>query len=307
VIGEGNQNLTWPRAVVRRVKESVKTGVKLFNRHNEDNSTSGRKSVGEVITTFTTEIKGKLRAVAIAAMEKADSLVYDICSIEANVWEENGIVGDVDRVTGIAVSSSKIDQPAFKNAKRMQIVQCFTEPVEPAHLEKEKTMITLEDLMSAPISLIQQAAQARQMHPSQLFSEDDIQKDRNFENVFKERTEFADKIKTLEKELGTEKERADKAEKVTQKSTAKDMLTKRMPRGTTDKQKEFITNRFDPDKMDDLSETAIDEFIKTGKSEFQEMAKMFGTAKDDTTPNEDEDDIPGDDGEVSIDDAFLEE
>jgi len=308
VLGEGNQKLTWPRKVIQAVKDSVTSGVKLFNRHNEDNSHTDRSPVGTVVTSFTKEIGGKLRTIAIAAMMKADSLIYDICSIEANIFEENGIVGGVEKVTGIAVSNSKIDNPAFKNAKRMQIVQCFDSQDEPEKPGKEtKTVITLEEIMAAPISLIRQAVISREMHPSQLFDESAMQKDNNLSKIFKDRDDLTTVNKELLDKLDTQTKRADSAERKSQVSSATELLKSRMPAGLTDKQKGFIEKKFDPESMENLDEASVDKFIADSKKDFQEYADLFGDKESMNNDENLDDQNDFEPGDTSIDDAFLED
>jgi len=307
VVGEGSQRLTWPRAVIRRIKDAVKSGTKLFNRHNSDNSTTGRKPVGEVITTFTKDFGGKLRTIAVACMEKADAALFDICSIEADVLENNGIVGDVDQVTGIAVSNSRIDTPAFRNAKRMQTVQCFNSSEELNNLEKDKNMpITLEDLITAPIALIKQAIGAREMHPSQLFDLAAYERDNEIGPILKERANLKTKVTDLEKDVETQKGLVTEASKKTAAITGKELLKERMPEGFTEKQKSFIEKKFDPESFDLIDNASIDKFIDSGKKDFQEFAELFEGKTDNSGSTDDQTTITKE-GDTSIEDAFTEE
>lgn len=294
--------------MIQKVKDSLTSGTKLFNRHNEDNSTVGRKSVGEVLTSYTKEIGGRLRTIAIAAMEKAESALYDVCSIEANIFEENGIVQGIETITGIAVSSSKVDKPAFRNAKRMQIVQMFESEGEPQTTGEEiKNMsITLNDLMTAPIDLFKQAISAREMFPSQLFPSEVMERDNNLKDIFADRIALRAENIELKKQVSDSAELVKNAERTTALSGAKDKLKAQMPEGMTDKQKSFITNRFDPEKMETLDENTVGEFIKSSQKEYQDMAKLFsgdGSSAEET--NIDPEDKSTQD--VSIDDAFSEE
>jgi hypothetical protein len=306
VLGEGAKKLNWGRAVIHRLGQIVKSGTKLFNRHNADNSTTGRKSVGEVITSYTKEISGRLRTIAIACMDKVDSVIYDICSIEAEILENNGYVSDVEKVTGIAISNSKIDNPAFINAKRMQIVQCFSEE-EPRKAGEAKNMLTLEDIMQAPIGLLQQAVTARQIHPSQLFSLKDYENDNELSGILKERTTLQSKVEELETSLNTQKDLLAKAERTTSLATAKDLLKERLPEGLTKKQSDFIANRFEPEKFDVINEESIDDFIKSSQKDFSDFAKMFGGESDgEEIPDEDFKES-GSDPLEDLQQAFLEE
>jgi hypothetical protein len=297
--------------VIRRVSETIKSGTKLFNRHNEDNSTTGRKSVGEVITAYTKEIGGKLRTVAIACMEAADAIIYDVCSIEADIYLDNGIVGDVDRITAIAVSNSKVDTPAFKNSKRMQIVQCFDAQEGPEHNRgKEKSMpITIEDLMTAPIDLLKQSVSARQIYPNQLFDLKSFEADREIGPILQERTSLQEKVNNLTAELATATTSIKEVSRKAEQATAKEQLKARMPKGLTDKQKTFIEKRFDPEKFDTINDEAIDKFIEAGKTEFQELAKLLGTDEGSSTQppagGGSNEDLGA--SEKSLDEAFAED
>ena len=58
--------------------------------------------------------------------------------------------------------------------------------------------------------------------------------------------------------------------------TAQDKLLKSLPEGLTDKQKTFIGKKFTPDKMEDLEEPNIKEFIDNSLKEYSDYASMFG-------------------------------
>jgi hypothetical protein len=116
--------------VIRRIADKLKAGTKFFIRHGEGtNSHDGREAVGEIVSTYTKEIDGRLSTIAIGHFPD-ESVVQDmdICSIETDVFiarEDEGIVGDIDEVSAVALESSERDSPAFPGATRLASIQCF--------------------------------------------------------------------------------------------------------------------------------------------------------------------------------------
>ena len=280
---EGGQKtqkiLRWPRAVVRRIAESVKAGTKFFINHGETNSHEGRKPVGEIVATFVRDgvskgVKG-LQAVALGVLSD-EAKDMDVCSIEADIHESNGIVEDVNEVTGSALGSSDKDSPAFPGARRLAAIQCFGEntggePEKNKPGEGEKQM-TFEEVKKAVKDL--------NIFPYQLYSEEEIRKDKVFGKVFDERDAFEKKAGNIEKEYGEFKTKSEEAIKTSAKATAKERLEKLLPEGLTDKQKAFIKKQFDPEKVEDLSDDSLKGFVESAQKDFSEMAKLFGVAEE---------------------------
>lgn len=278
VIGEGLSRLTWPRAVIRRIQATLQKGLKVFKGHNEDNSTRDRPPVGEIVASYLKEIGDKLRVIGIAAMDAVDAKKFDICSIEADIYESNGVVGDIDGITGLAVSNSEIDQPAFSNAKRMAVIQCFKSQEGPGDTGSKKKMpeeITLKDIMSAPISLLKEAIVNRQIHPNQIFTEKDVREDREFGKAFSEAEEMKKKVEETKKALEDKEKESKEAIRKNQEAEAKDKLGKLLPKTLTEKQKTFLMDQYDPSKMEKLDDASMEAYIKSGQEAFSKYAAMF--------------------------------
>ncbi|OPY84379.1 MAG: hypothetical protein A4E71_02650 [Smithella sp. PtaU1.Bin162] len=304
VIGAGNQPMTWPRAVIKEIVRRVKPGTNLYSGHNKDNSTSGRPSVGTIIKTFAKDIGGKLRSIAIACMNEADAVKYDVCSIEANVTTIGSVVSDILRVTGLAVGNSKSDTPAFENARRMAMVQAFTKPGEPEN-NREDLMgtVTLEDLRSVPISLIRDAIRERQMHPNQLFDIKDIEEDKEFGKIIVRTKELETELENSKKLLKENEEKLNLTTRKVSETSAKDMLKKLMPEKITDMQRDYINLRFKPEDMKEINEETVKQYIEDSKKEFAEMAKIF---KSNTTSEENSGSHKEDKNAESLEEAFNE-
>jgi hypothetical protein len=216
-----NEKIHWTKQAVQSMKNIIKKGIKFFHLHNKDNSTENRESLGEIIAHSQQEIDGKLHQLAIGyfppeTRERVKD--YDVCSHEG-WWEfiiESGkkIADKIGELTGIALSSSNEDTPAFSNTGLLGAVQCF-EGGEPDNkgggesLKREVKIMTLKDVIDYIVE--------NNVHITQLpFDIEDIKADRNLgkifndmeseikdlkafrENAEKEKTEFETKIKNYE-------------------------------------------------------------------------------------------------------------
>lgn len=253
--------------MIRQLAEKIKTGTKFFIGHKETNAQDNRESVGEILTSFVKEIGGKLANVIIGHFpnkEKVENL--DICSMEADVYTDNeNIVGDINDISGIALGNSDKENPAFPGALRLSTVQCFNK-------EGDKMAITFEE--------IKKAIRDMNIHPWQLFTQDDIKNDREFSKIFTENTTLKVEKEKLEKE---KKELEDKSKGALKKiavSESATQLDKLMEEGYTDKQKEFIKERFNPEALEDLSKENLQKHLETEKKEFAKTARLFGVAEE---------------------------
>jgi regulator of replication initiation timing len=269
--------------VIKILSEKIQNGIKFFVGHGSDNSTDNRESVGEVLSSFTKEIKGRLSNVIIGWFPNKEKVqAMDICSMEADIHtdEESNIVGDINKVTGIALGNSKVDDPAFPGALRLNMVQCFTE-VKP-NLEKEKRRMEISDIT---FEMVKQRVHELNIFPWQLYELKDFQEDKHLSKIFTENAT----LKAENERLSTEnKEINDKSKETIRKSeltTAQDKLDKLMTEGFTDKQKQFIKKEFNPEIVEDLSEEGLNKFIDEGKKKFAETAKLFGAEGSETKPN----------------------
>lgn len=280
VVGSGNAVLHWPRAVIRRLAEAAKVGTKLFERHGKDNSHDGRKLLGEIVGSFTRVVGDKLQAIAVALMpeERPD---LDVCSIEADVDARGDVVGDVAEVTGLALSSSRVDSPAFAGAQRLATLQCFepgsapdenTKPGKPGEGEPKMTFQEVRDFVKE-----------RNVFPNQLFTKEDLKNDREFAPMLAEGEAAKEKVVTLTAELEETKKRASENERATQNAVAKEEFVKLIPEGATEKQKAFYLKRFDPSKLEKVDNEALKAYLEAEAKEYAEHAKLFGVADDGQT------------------------
>lgn len=294
VIGQGNSVLRWPRAVIKRVAEAAQQGVKFFSRHNKDNSHDGRPTLGEVVGSFTRQVGDKLQAIAVGVVDAVKEEL-DVCSIEADVQVSEGIVGDVDAVTGIALSSSKVDSPAFAGAQRLAILQCFAEETKPT--TKEIRMPTFEE--------VRDFVRSHNVYPRQLFSMEDIKNDREFGPVLLEADTLKQKVTTLTQEKTELEKRSADAIRKADIVSAREQFEKLIPSGATEKQKAFYKQRFDPERLEKLDEAALKAHLDNEAKAYAETAKLFGITEIEPKPGDGEQNKKADDGNA-LDAAFNE-
>lgn len=273
VVGSGNAVLRWPRAVIRRLAEAAGSGVKLFERHNKDNSHEGRKALGEIVGSFTRTVGDKLQAIAVALMPE-DRPDLDVCSIEADVDAQGDIVGDVSKVTGLALSSSRVDSPAFAGAQRLATLQCFESGDDPS--ENTKTGKPGEGEPSMTFQEVKNFIRDNVVYPNQLFTIEDLKNDRVFGATLTAGETAAKRVTELETEVADIKKKSAEAIRATEVAAAKGRFEKLIPEGATEKQKAFYLKRFDPSKLEKLDDDALKTYLDAESKEYAEHAKLFG-------------------------------
>ena len=261
VLGAGKQVLKWPRAVIRTIAEKIKEGTKFFLGHGETNDHTGRESVGEIVSSFVKEIGGRLSHIIVGHFPNAEKVQdMDVCSMEADVYTDpENIVGDVNEISGIALGSSDKENPAFPGALRLGTVQCFGETKK-----KENEIMNFEE--------------ARQ-----LFSLDDIKNDREFGKLFTDNETLKTENEKLTKEKKEIGDKSAEAIRSLDVSNANKKLETFLV-DLTDKQKSFITKRFNPENVENLTDEGLKEFVENTKKEFAETAKLFGASELGDTP-----------------------
>lgn len=282
VLGQGGQSLRWPKRVIEKLKEKIKSGTKFFVDHGIDNSHEGRTAIGEAITSAVKDIRGKLSTVVIGHFpdkEKVQNL--DICSLETNVetlGEQDDIVNDVDDISGIALGSSLTTSPAFPGAKRLATIQCFDENQHINNPDGEKSnpgegdeKMNFED--------VKKAIRDMNIFPWQIFSEEDMRKDKVFGKILDERDKLSEEKKSLIEDLEKTKKESETAIKESQKSSARTRLKETLPEGLTEKQTKYIVDNFDPEKIEDLSEEGIKQYVDEAQKDYTKLAKMFGVVE----------------------------
>jgi len=273
VLGQGHQILKWPRAVIQKLAQIVKTGTKFFIGHGETNEHDDRASVGEVVGSFIKELSGKISNIIVGYFpdeEKVEKM--DVCSMEADIYtDEENIVGDINEISGIALGSSNEENPAFPGALKLSTVQCFVSaPGQNKH--DEEKVVTFDE--------VRKAVRDMNILPRQLFTIDDLKNDRDFSKIFTENTTLKVEKERLEKEKKEVEDKGKEAIKKIEKSDASTNLDELMKEGYTDKQKEFIKKRFKPETHDDLSKENLEKYLEKEKKEFTETAKLFGVTEE---------------------------
>lgn len=301
VIGEGSKKISWPKRAIQSMKNIIMRGIKFFKGHNKDNSHAGRKSLGKVIHNFQKEIDGKLHQLVIGyhppgARDEIKEL--DVCSQESewNIFEEAGnlIADTIESLTGIALANSKDQTPAFAGAKRLGYIQAFEASGEDTNKDKgdnmpgegNKTDANTGDAKdqkktenfqvnkdqqrrSLTFPELKDEIKRMQIYPHQLFTKDDLQKDLEFGAIFNE-------INLLNEQKVKAETRIKTLTRQTELSTAKNRIAKIVKdEKIPDEIIKFVVKRFDKekDKIEDLSDDKLKEFIKDKTEDYQDIAK----------------------------------
>ena len=257
--------------MIRRIAEKIEEGTKFFLGHSDTNEHDGRESVGEVISSFVKEIGGRLSHIIIGHFPDEEKVKnMDVCSMEADIYTDNeNIVGDINKISGVALASSDVENPAFPGALRLGTVQCFDESEKNKNLRnKEKKRMTFEE--------VKVAIREMNIFPHQLFDMEEIKNDRTFSKIFTENETLKvnnDKLAKENKEILDKNKEAIRQVDISGAEAKLDTFMKDL----TEKQKTFITKQFKPEAMEKLNDEGIKEFIENSKKEFAETAKLFGS------------------------------
>jgi hypothetical protein len=291
ILGDTARPIHWTRAAVQSIKNIILKGIKFFKGHNADNSTENRESLGEIVASTEREIGGKLHHIAVGYFPNKEKVSdSNICSQEANwnLFEQAGhwFAETIDKLTGIALSNSKVDKPAFADAKRLGMVQAFT--AEEGD-KNNKAGDAKMDLNTVPFSELVTEVKRRNTFPTQIFSLDEIKKDREiipfFEKLEKLEKEITAKDKSL-KDLEVEKTTlSKKIESVTVKDKLAKILTDNKLVTVTDTQRKFIEKRFKG--IEDTSDEGIKKYIESEIVEYKSMIEILGAPKDEIVSNDD--------------------
>ena len=130
LVGVGNVIKRWFRDMIERLHEKISVGLQLFHGHAATNDTAGRIAVGEVVGKKILKIKDRISTVVACYINPSfKNLPLDVASIEANLDLRDAgrgfVVADVNKVTGIALGNSTIDQPGFPGATLLGQLQAF--------------------------------------------------------------------------------------------------------------------------------------------------------------------------------------
>jgi hypothetical protein len=298
LIGENKGTpIKWTRAAVRSIQAFISKAVNFFNGHNEDNSTTGRRKLGEVVGNMRKEIGGKLHHIVVGYFPphvRGEIKNLTVPSMEA-VWnfvKENGqiIANSLDTLTGIALGTAGIETPAFSEATLMGAVQAFEESDEedgegPEKPAKRSKQMTKED--------VKQGVNDLNIWPSQIFTVDKLKQDHEFRNIFEEP---ATKIKKLEEENETLKKSYEELEKQNKELSVNynrvtvkdkfDTIVNDKEKNFGEKEKNFIVKNFD--LITDFTDDGIVQFVENQSKFYQERVAPF-IESDTKTPQKSQD------------------
>jgi hypothetical protein len=313
-----HEAIQWPKSAVKSIGNVIKKGIKFFHKHNVDNSTDDRKELGEIVANTEKEIDGKLHSIAIGYFPpetREEVKKYDICSQESVWWyiKEAGkrVADKIEELTGIALSSSKEDEPAFQESGRLATVQCFESDGEPDNINggepKKDKIMTLND--------VKDYIRENKVHIAQLdFTIEDVKADRVLGKVFDDlerKVEDLTKEKeTYSKEKETYTKQIDEYVKRENLNTAKDRFSKivvDMKLG--DKEKKFIETRFGKETIEDFGDENLKKFVEDKREEFKQLAPIFSDtpifeANKPTDQNQDADDMTKKENNELLDEDF---
>ncbi len=278
LLGDVARPIRWTRRAVQSIKGALLRGLKFFSGHNADNSTENREVLGEVVWDGQREIDGALHHVVVGYFPDKERVIdKDICSQEGewNFVEEAGrwFADKLHRMTGIALSSSVRDKPAFDGARRLAMIQALDEDEEaPKGRKREERRVSKLDLSTASFDDIVTELKARKTFPHQLFTVEEVQADVAFKPVFDEsarlKATVAERDATIKK-LTDEKTVSDGALRASTARGRYDAFVGAMK--LTPRQKTFLQKAY-PSKIADASDEALKAFIATKLEDFKSVA-----------------------------------
>ena len=270
-----------------------------MNHGDNTNAHEGRKPVGNVVGSFIKNIKNKLSNVVIGYFQNPEAVEkMDINSMEADVdVNAENSVKDIKLLSGIALGSSNENSPAFPGAVRLATLQCFEiQSEEEKPKDGGNKMPTLIE--------VKQWVKDLNIQPNQLFEMGELKNDRVFGKIVDANESLTEEVKTLNTAIKETKESSQKTLRDSQINLSKTRLTELLPEGLTENQKKFAVTRFNPEKIDDLSDEGLKGYIESSKKEFAEVAKIMNVEQESSTDNNDT--IIKIDGDVDVESEALE-
>lgn len=293
--GKGHTSIYWFKEAVKSIGKVIKKGFKFFNGHNKNINNPDKEELGEIIHAFEENIKGKLHYCTIGyfppeTREKAKTM--DICSQEAewNLIKAGGklIADTCESFKGIALANSNFQPPAFKEAKRLAMVQAFEN--KSSGKDEEELM----DLTTVKFDELASEVKRRHTLPSQLYSIDEIKKDREFADNFSELEKIKKDLEDKQKEFDDLKKSNDDLTRQTQLQAAKGKLSEiYKEKKLTDNIVKFIDDIYDEnkEKIEDITDEGLKVFVKEQTKIFQ---KATGVAEKENNNIPSGDDIEAD-------------
>ncbi len=298
--GIGKKTITWVQAAVRLIADKLEIGTAVFNRHNPDtNSHKGREQIGEVVGKTLRKIGDRLNTLAaIHIYDKFKSRPLDIASFEAEIEYDHDDYqawpSDIISVSGIALSNSGVDNPAFAGATLLGAVQAFVQAFEGEFGDKKMNK-----------SDVLQGVKELGLKPSQVFDIGDIMSDsavavkvkdgvadltQKSDRLLRERDEAKGQVVKLENTNAETSKKLQQHTMLSKSATVLDTILADPERKLGDKARMFVKR-----SLKTFSTTAEDEdalnadigkFVDGAVKEYGELAKdVFGIETDKQTPN----------------------
>lgn len=317
-VGIGKIVTQWFEGAVRKLRDQIRLGTKLFLGHADTNVHDNRESVGEIVGTALKTIKDKLSVVAIAYIRpEFRDIKLDIASIEADVElsvdEEKGVYdAEVRDITGIALGDSSEESPAFAGATLIGEMQGF--------LDQSQQYKKGGD-MGLTITEVRDFIRSEKLNPSDIFGLEALTGDplitKHLDSELKEkksgdwyhRKRDEDKHEKEVNDL-TEAHKKEKSDLEKERDEARKLvLTGQIPvlvekikkeRELSENQAVFIdraVKKFSTsEKLEDL-EKDLNTFFDDQIKEHQELGEaVYGVAKKDPDPKKGDGDGNGDKG-----------
>lgn len=287
LVGLGTKVIQYFADAVRSIHDRVNLGTPLFHRHSDTNDQAGREAIGEVVGKTLKEIGGKLHEVIaawVAPAHRGNNL--DIASIEADVEFQERRDGtlspvSVEKVSGVALSSSKLEEPGFPAARLLTAIQAFVEKTDAS----KRPGTGVATLTKAEIL---KALKEAGLGILDLFSEDELREaaaDIVKAEMAKETASLEKAKQAIQKRLGDKLDAKDaeiaslKQENLKSRaSSLLDALT--TERKLTEAQKAFVVKRMGQFKSEASDEAGLkgdlNRYLDTELTEFGEWQKLFG-------------------------------
>jgi len=274
--------------MIFKMGEKLAFGTPCFNGHGETNSHAGREKIGEVVGKSVKMIGDKLSTLAVTYIyPQFRKLDLDIASIETNVeyipkGVSSGDVIDIDKITGIALGSSKVNAPAFPGATALGVIQAFSKESQFNRKSGEDKMDKADILegikeLGLKITDIFTSEEIVASEPARKAKQTEYEHAKRIEeSLGKER----EKVISLTKELGEKEGKIKTLNEAVSRTQVGSLFTKsNETRKFDDKQKAFIERRlgtFKSEKSGDELQLEFDRYLDNEIKEFGEYAKVMG-------------------------------
>lgn len=282
--GQENRRKLWTEEAVRQMAMGLnEAGVPLYQEHAKPGVT--RAPVGQVLSGFPQGEKGLLHAYAIGYLlpgqvrELVRSGEYDTCSVEADVafqvtQGETWVVSHVEEVTGVALANSKFQQPGFRGASVVAMIQELEQSQEEKAVKPEEVNAALKGMTA---DQVRTALAGVSVLPSQVFTQDQLQQDPGVKqltqtlegNLQATRNQLA----TAEQERNTLKAEAGKGRAVT-------VITQKVAalQGLTDKERTHVQSALNTQDFSAAADVdkAVGEAVSREVQRLSELRQLYG-------------------------------